>query len=152
MTDQIEIDRVYNFVIDNLGFGPLSHEEVSEIYKDGRPCSHLLEPCLVKWFPALTHIKGCKGYDHIDQSGQKYDAKNFTRSGGLRFMPSNQIGAGRKLNLNEVEKKSRDLVYICCDIVDFPKVRVVFKTGEDLLKRYPSASVALSKREELFGD
>ena len=66
-------------------------------------------------------------------------------------MPSNQIGAGRKFDSVVAYQKANKLVYICCDIVDFPKVKVVFKDGKDLVKSYPSCKVSKNKRELLFG-
>ena len=146
----IELNRVYEFEIKNYSFGDLSTAAMNEIYQDGRVASHLLEPQLVHWFPELTHIKGCKDHDHIDQSGQKYDAKNFTKR-GMQFKPSNQIGTGRKFNYEAMVEKADGMIYIACDIVDFPQIRVVFKEGLDLVDEYPTGKVSENKRGVLFG-
>lgn len=147
----IEINKTYHFdLTGTISFGGLPEELLYEAYKDGRYSSHLLEAQLPVWFPQLTHVKGCADHDHIDTDGVKYDAKNFTRSGGLRFMPSNQIGAGRKFNKELAHEKAKKLVYICCDIVDFPKVRVRFAQGSELVKDYPKCAIPKSKRETFF--
>ena len=110
----------------------------------------MLEEQLIHWFPELTRVEGNKDHDHIGENGVKYDAKNFTK-GGLNFMPSNQIGAGRKFDSVIAYEKANKLVYICCDIVDFPKVRVIFKSGKDLVKDFPKCRVTKTNREVLFG-
>lgn len=151
----IEYEKTYNFHIDDIKFGELDKEALVEVFKDGRVASHFLERHLPIWFPSLVHVAGCKDHDHIDADGKKYDAKNFTRAGGLKFMPSNMLGTGRKYNYRECREKimKLDLRYIACDIVDFPQVRVKFFKGEDLLKRYPKGSVSKSNRNRkvLFG-
>ena len=146
---KIEHSKTYSFEIKNLSFGDLSMEELIENFKDGRCCSWFMEPQLVKWFPQLTRVKGNKDHDHIDDDGVKYDAKNFTK-GGLTFMPSNQMGAGRKFNESIAHGKANGLVYICCDIVDFPKIRVRFEKGSDLIKRFPKCKIKKTLREEFF--
>lgn len=148
---QIELDKTYDFTINNVAFGDLSKEDLIEIYKDGRVASHLLERQLTKWFPQLTHVPGCADHDHIDRgTGQLYDAKNFTK-GGLNFKPSKMLGVGRTFNHDAMVEKASKLIYIACDIVDFPIVRVVFKNGSELARDYPNGSISKSKREVLFG-
>tara|TARA_R110001592_G_scaffold82734_1_gene244976 strand:- start:899 stop:1240 length:342 start_codon:yes stop_codon:yes gene_type:complete len=110
-----------------------------------------MEPQITKWFPSLTRVRGNKSYDHIDENGVKYDAKNFTKN-GLQFAPSSQIGAGRKFNESLAHQKAKVMVYICCDIVDFPKIRVKFAKGSDLIKSYPNCKISLTKRKEFFHD
>ncbi len=147
---KIELNKTYNFNIDSVSFGSIPKVRIHEFFKDGRVASFFLEEQLPHWFPELTRIEGNKDHDHVDTHGRKYDAKNFTK-GGLRFMPSNQMGAGRKFNALVAHKKANKLIYICCDIVEFPKVRVKFVKGSELIKEYPKCSVPKSKREVLFG-
>ena len=147
---KIELNKTYNFDIDSVSFGNIPKERIHEFFKDGRVASFFLEEQLPHWFPELTRIEGNKDHDHVDTRGRKYDAKNFTK-GGLRFMPSNQMGAGRKFNALVAHNKANKLIYICCDIVEFPRVRVKFIKGSELIKEYPKCSVPKSKREVLFG-
>jgi hypothetical protein len=147
---KIELDKTYDFKIDSVSFGSISKARIHEFFKDGRVASFFLEEQLPHWFPELTRIEGNKDHDHVDTRGRKYDAKNFTK-GGLKFMPSNQMGAGRKFNALVAHNKANKLIYICCDIIEFPKVRVKFIKGSELIKEYPKCSVPKSKREVLFG-
>ena len=147
--NKVELNKAFKFLIEDFSFGTLSQERLVNIGRDGRVASHLLEPQLEDWFPELTHVAGCKGYDHYDQTGQLYDAKNFTKN-GLKFMPSNQIGSGRKFCFETTKEHASDLIYICCDIVEFPEIRVVFKDGKDLLEEYPNGMVSKGQREDLF--
>lgn len=146
---KIELNKTYNFEIQNFSFGNLSKGELIENLKDGRCCSWFMEPQLVKWFPQLTRVKGNKDHDHIDNNGVRYDAKNFTK-GGLTFMPSNQMGAGRKFNESVAYEKAKDLVFICCDIVEFPKIRIRFERGSDLIRKFPKYKIKKTLREEFF--
>ena len=150
-----EFNKVYYHDLSGTyTFGDLSEETLTEIFEDGRVASHLLERQLTKWYPFLTHVKGCKDHDHIDESLCKYDAKNFTKSGGCKFLPSSMIGTGRKFNEKEFKEKTTNMRYIICDIVDFPKVRVLFKKGFELAQKYPNGKITKAKksREALFGE
>ena len=148
---KVELNKTYDFdLTDTMSFGDIKQERLYEFFKDGRNASFMLEEQLIHWFPELTRVEGNKDHDHISEDGVKYDAKNFTK-GGLNFMPSNQIGAGRKFDSVIAYEKANKLVYICCDIVDFPKVWVIFKSGKDLVKDFPNCKVSKTNREVLFG-
>jgi hypothetical protein len=147
---QIKLNKTYNFVIENFAFGNLSQEQLVAIFQDGRFASPFLEEQLGCWFPQLKHVTGNKDHDHVHKvSGQLYDAKNFTKN-GMGFMPSNQRGAGRTFNFEATYEKASKLVYIACDIVDFPAVRVKFLNGDELLQNYPKGEVKPREREVLF--
>lgn len=150
---KIKYNKVYNFDLSKTySFGSLPEIALNEIFKDGRVASHLLEPQLESWFPELKHIKGCKGYDHIHRRDNRlFDAKNFTGR-GCKFKPSYMIGSQRKFIKEEFIKKTEGMSYIICDIVDFPKVRVVFKEGSQLAQQYPNGIISLSKRNEIFNE
>ena len=148
---KLKLNKTYEYDLTNtMSFGDIKQERLYEFFKDGRNASFMLEEQLTHWFPELTRVEGNKDHDHISENGVKYDAKNFTKH-GLNFMPSNQIGAGRKFDSVVAYQKANKLVYICCDIVDFPKVKVIFKDGKDLVKSYPNCKVSKNKRELLFG-
>lgn len=147
----IELNKPYEFDLkETITFGNISPERLYEFFKDGRNASFMLEEQLTHWFPELTRIEGNKDHDHIDEEGNLYDAKNFTKN-GLNFMPSNQIGAGRKFDPEASYEKANKLIYICCDIVDFPRVRIVFKQGSELIKTNPNCKIPKTEREVLFG-
>ena len=147
----IELNKIYDFEIKNFSFGDIPREELIRNFKDGRCCSWFMEPQITKWFPELTRVHGNKDHDHVDRDGVKYDAKNFTKN-GLAFMPSNQLGAGRKFNESIAHEKAEGLIYICCDIMDFPAIRVKFAKGSDLIRKYPKCKIKKSLREEFFND
>lgn len=139
-----------HFIIENVAFGDLAEETVSQILGDGRIASHFLERQLEIWYPFLKFVDA-KGYDHIntDDANDRYDQKCFTK-GGLGFAPSSMIGAGRRIDGDVAYNHCKDITYICCDIVDFPKVRVRFVPGGDLLKLYPGFRIPFSDLESLF--
>ena len=139
---------VDTFTIDNISFGDLSDSELAVMFTDGRLASHFLERQLTKWYPFLEFVDK-RGYDHIDNEGQKYDQKCFTK-GGLGFAPSHMGGKGRVFNKEEAHAHAKDIIYICCDVVDFPTVRVKFAKGEELIQEFPKCKIAYSKREEFF--
>jgi hypothetical protein len=142
----IELDRVYIFSC-SASFETLSQSVVNQLFKDGRAASPFLERQLELWFPDLTFVDG-RGYDHVDTVFQKYDAKCFTKR-GAKFCRSNMQGQGRSVNEEKLWKHAVDMVYIFCDIVDFPQVRVVYKKGSDLLK-YSKGSIPFKDRNVLF--
>jgi|TARA_R110000824_G_scaffold392567_1_gene591051 hypothetical protein len=148
---EIEYNKVYSFDISGTySFGSLPAQSLNDIFKDGRVASHLLEPQLELWFPELKHVKGCKGHDHIHRTDDRlFDAKNFTKN-GCKFMPSNMIGSGRKFDEEVFIEKVKDMSYIVCDIVEFPKIRVVFKEGVELARQYMKGAIPLSGRKVVF--
>ena len=146
---KIEFDKTYTFdFTGTVSFGQLPEAVICEMFKDGRLASHFLERQLEVWFPELTFVNA-KGHDHLDEQGVKYDQKCFTK-GGLKFMPSTMIGAGRSLNEEVAQEHANEINYIACDIVDFPVVRVVFKTGADLVKDYPKCAIPFKDRQKVF--
>lgn len=138
------------FTIDNISFGSLSSEVLAEMFTDGRLASHFLERQLCEWYPYLQFVDK-KGYDHIDEEGNLYDQKCFTK-GGLTFSPSNMAGKGRVFNKEEAHSHAKNITYICCDITEFPTVRVKFAKGADLIEDYPNCKISYSKRSEFFNE
>lgn len=149
----IQYDKVYAFdLTNNMAFGDLTEEEIVEVLSDGRPMSHLIEVQLTKWFPELTHVRGCKDHDHImERNGKtvKLDAKNFTRR-GCKFMPSSMIGTGRTFDKGLFNESVKDKDYIICDITQLPKVHVKFKKGTELAASFPKGKITKSQRGLLF--
>jgi len=135
-------------IIKDISFGELSSEIIHDILKDGRLSSHFLERILEVWYPKLTFVDG-RGHDHIDDEGNLYDQKCFTKR-GLTFAPSNMIGKGRRIDEELASNHCKDITYICCDIIDFPVVRVKFIIGSDLMKSYPKFKIPVKDRDMFF--
>lgn len=143
----IKINQTYVFQCP-ASFGTLSQEEVNTLYTDGRVASKFLELQLVKWFPSLVFKDG-KGYDHISfEFTNRLDAKSFTKY-GAKFSPSKMLGVGRSVDKEELWEHAMNMIYIFCDVVEFPEVRVVFKHGSDLTQ-YPTGSIPFKDRHVLF--
>jgi len=141
---------VDTFTVENISFGDLNQDELARMFTDGRLASHFLERQLTKWYPFLTFVDK-KGHDHLDEEGNKYDQKCFTKD-GLTFSPSHMGGKGRVFNKEEAHAHAKDIIYICCDVVDFPTVRVKFAKGEELIQEFPKCKIAYSKRKEFFSE
>jgi len=137
-----------SYIIEDITFGSLTKEQIDSIFTDGRIASHFLERQLEIWYPKLTFVDG-RGHDHVDEEGNLYDQKCFTK-GGLAFAPSNMIGKGRSIDEEIAYNHCKDIIYICCDIVEFPKVRVRFVSGSDLLKLYPKFKIPFKDRDTFF--
>jgi len=147
--NKVVYDKVFEFdFTGQVQVGPLSEAALHKLFKDGRIASHFLEQCIPLWFSDLTFVDK-KGYDHEDSTGHKYDLKGFTVR-GASYVPSKMLGAGRKINLVEVENHAKYISYIFSDITNFPKVRIVFKTGKVMLKNFPSGKVKSNEIDKLF--
>lgn len=140
-TTPIQLNHVYTHLLENIHFDCLSDELLSTIFKDGRAFSHFIEPWLANKYP-LTHITGCKKYDHVDKYDEtiQYDQKTFT-SRGCYFMPSNMIGEGRKFDQSIFEEKAKNLTYIIVSNVHFPEIKIKFVKGTELAAAYPKGSI-----------
>jgi hypothetical protein len=58
-------------------------------------------------------------------------------------------GKGRKLDLIELWEHANTMIYIFCNVIDFPKVEIIFKKGTDLTK-YPDGKIKVTERDVLF--
>ena len=147
-----ELNKTYHFNIpvENLQFADLQGEECVELFRDGRVAAPFFERQIPKWFPELTFVDQ-KGFDHVDQDGVCYDAKGFTKT-GCKFMPSRMMGVGRTFDVEEAQEHAQELIYIIHEIIDFPKVRLIFKKGSDLVKDFPKCSIPKGKRDVLFAE
>ena len=92
----IELNKTYYKEIENFSFGGLTKEELTILFRDGRTTSRFMEKLATKWFPELTNVD-VKHYDHVDNEGNKYEMKGFTKSpktgnGGCAFCPSGMLG------------------------------------------------------------
>tara|TARA_B100000524_G_scaffold4207_1_gene2737 strand:- start:1034 stop:1552 length:519 start_codon:yes stop_codon:yes gene_type:complete len=146
----VDLNKVFDFTIKNLGFDNLSNEKIIEILKDGRVFSHFIEHWLSMTF-GLIHVSGCKDHDFTDPSNSEifYDQKTFTK-GGCKFMPSNMIGSGRIFNQSDFEKKANKLIYCIVSNINFPEIKIIFIRGSDLITKYPLGSIPFKDHDKIF--
>ena len=144
----MKFNSVYEFTVNKVLFGDLTKEELNQLFQDGRVASHFLEIQITKWFPELKRKEVKRGRaksDHIDDDNNLYEMKNFTKY-GCKVMPSYQYGGSRKFNFDEYNELAQQTRYIVCDIRLFPVVRVIFKSGSDMVKLFPNGLV--DKKQE----
>jgi hypothetical protein len=149
---KIDYNTIYYFdFTGRISFGELSKETVYQLFQDGRVISKFLEHYVPIWFPELKFVDA-SGYDHVDVATglKKWDLKGFTIKSGARYMPSNMIGGGRVKNLQEAHAHAHTIDYIFSDIIDFPKIRIQFKSGTELVTRFPAGEIPVKHRDELF--
>ena len=79
----------------------------------------------------------------------KYDEKTFTCR-GCNYVPSKMLGAGRKKNLSEFQEHAQKINYIIVDNTEFPKIQLVFISGNDLLLNYPNGKISIRDRVDFF--
>lgn len=145
----IEYGKTHTHLIKNInGFGNLPETTVANIYKDGRPFAHFIEPWLAANYP-LIHINGCKSYDHIDLNKNKYEQKTFTQH-GCNFAPSYMVGKSRTFNKKICEEKANELIYIIVSNIYFPEIKVKFVKGSDLIEEYPKAFIPRRDYDKFF--
>lgn len=144
---KIEFNKTYPFDIptDTFSWCDLTKEELIELFQDGRVASWFFERQIPKWFPELTYIN-TKGYDHVDEQGNKYDAKGFTKN-GCGFMPSKMKGVGRTFDAKSAHAHADEISYIIHDIREFPSVNLIFKKGSDLTKEFPNCKISNNTKD-----
>jgi hypothetical protein len=148
----IQLNKIYNFTIDNSKFGDLDDNELNSLFQDGRVASHFLEIQITKWFPELQRKEIKRGRaksDHVDENNIIYEMKNFTKY-GCKVMPSYQYGGSRNFNFDEFEKLAKETTYIICDIRKFPNIRIIFKNGNDMVKMFPKGLVDVKQENILY--
>ena len=146
----VPLNQTFTHDIENASFGNLPKEVIFEIFKDGRPFSHFIEKWLEQHYP-LNHIPGCKDHDFIDRNHTetRYDEKTFTR-GGCKFCPSNMLGQGRKFDDEKFREKTVKLVFCIVSNIAFPRIKIRFVRGTDLIKVYPKGVIPLKDHVKFF--
>ena len=142
---QISLNHLYEFdFTGTISFGNLDQNFLYEMFQDGRFCCEPLSRHIEQVFDGLVFVDK-RGYD-FTWKDRKVEKKQITKS-GLKFCPSSMIGAGRKVNYKEVVNhiQESNLLYALADITKFPKVRVIFVEGQDLLDRCSNEKCSFSK-------
>jgi hypothetical protein len=148
---KIDYGTIYCFdLTDKVQFGDMPEEQLYKLFQDGRVASKFLEHYVPIWFPDLEFVDQ-KGYDHVDKATRekKWDLKGFTK-GGASFVPSSMLGAGRKINLQEAQAHARTIDYIFSDVTEFPKVRIQFRHGSQLVNEFPNCAIKKADKNKLF--
>lgn len=147
---QYNYDTIYHFdFTGKVQFGDLPINLVYELFRDGRVISKFLEHTVPVWFPDLNYVDE-KGYDHVSKTtGIKFDLKGFTK-GGASYAPSSMLGAGRKIDKKTLHEHAATISYIISDVTEFPKVRIIFKRGHELVEKYPSGKIPKDHKNILF--
>ena len=146
----VELNKTFTHTIKNYTFGNLPDNVCKEIFKDGRPFSHFIECWIAENYP-LVHIKGNKHYDFIDKNFPEtlYDEKTFTKN-GCKFCPSNMLGQGRVFDKEIFEEKTKKMIFCIVSNIKFPKIKVRFIKGYDLLNKYPNGMIPLTDEIKFF--
>ena len=144
------LDKTDTHILKNFSFDKLSENVVINIFKDGRPFSHIIEHWLEETYP-LKYIEGCKEYDFLDLNNSeiKYDEKTFTK-GGCDFRPSNMIGTGRKFDKEIFQEKAKNMIYIIVSNINLPEIKIKFVSGCELIKIYPKGIIPLRDHVKFF--
>jgi hypothetical protein len=144
------LDTVYEFDLEGqVKFGSMPLDHLHKLFQDGRVASKFLEHTIPTWFEDLDFVDSV-GYDHVSKTtGRKYDLKGFTK-GGACYAPSTMLGAGRKIDKVVLHEHAKSIDYILSDITEFPKIRIVFKSGSDLVNTYPTGKISFKSKKVLF--
>lgn len=147
----IMYDKTFEFDLEGkVSFGDLPLELIHELFKDGRVASKFLENHLPIWFPELE-FRDARGYDHVRiADGRRFDLKGFTARGAC-YAPSEMLGKGRNIVESAVHAHAQEIDYIFSDITEFPRVRIVFKRGTEMVQQFPSTKIKYNQRNQLFG-
>ena len=65
-------------------------------------------------------------------------------------MPSSMIGTGRKFNQEDFLEKVGKMNYIIVDNSQFPKIKIKWMTGKELIKQYPKGDISPSARSLFY--
>lgn len=148
------LNHVYKFTVSQPTFGSLTNEQVNRLFRDGR-MSKFLELQMTDYFPTLNYVDK-HGHDYemkmsVPGFENMIEMKCFTKQ-GLKYMPSNMIGAKRTLDVDVFHEKAKNLTYLFCDISEFPEIRVVFKSGNEMIEKFPRGRITPTHKDEIFSD
>jgi len=124
--------------IDVTGFAGLTACEVASLLEDGRFAFPVLNKLIPKWYPTLKQIDD-PYITFVDTAGNPYLLRMFTN--GLKFMPSKQLGTGRKFDSNETLSKGQKLTVICAGFGAHSEVWTSFIPFLKLIEEYPLAMI-----------
>lgn len=123
----LKLGVVYRLdLTDKIMFGPIKKQILYERFTDGRISGLLSEDLANSLYNNITKAPSEKSfYDVMDDEGRKYECRTITRKGSS-LLPSNQLGQGRRRDLQKHQEKQRSLfAYIFTDIRHSPIFRIV---------------------------
>lgn len=145
----ILVGKVYNFEVSDVSFDLLDQETLTEIFRDGRASSKLIEHSLTKWFPELKlATTNNRGFDH-HWGTRKVEVKSFTKS-GCTFLPSHMIGKGRIADPEKAFAELQADTLCIVDITDFPKVAVRFVDHFWAYNKFSKGRISPRERDYFF--
>lgn len=130
--------------VDLSGFAGLTHCEMAELLEDGRFASAIITRLVPKWYPALKRT-GELYATYRDSSDNPYLLRMFTN--GLKFMPSRQLGTGRKFDIRDTLDKGESLTVICAGLAASSQIWTSFIPFTKLIEEYPLAIVPDSDKK-----
>lgn len=126
---------LYDEYIDRIEFGDIAKDDLLNIYRDGR-VSGLIAELLVESIFSNLRRSGAEGtpYDLVDEkTGEKWEVRVITK-GGVKFLPSSQIGVGRKYDEEKFLEKLRAVTgYILVDVRYIPNICIGSILSKDLI-------------------
>ena len=81
---------------------------------------------------------------------QKHDDEKTFTKGGCKFCPSNMLGQGRKFDEEKFREKTVKLVFCIVSNIAFPRIKIRFVRGADLIKLYPRGEIPLKDHVKFF--
>lgn len=140
----VEYNKAYCFKLEDVSFPGIEKEKLYKLYQDGRVSSSFIQLWLESQFN-LKYVNG-NGYDHLDEKQNKYELKSLTKY-GCNLCPSHMVGSGRKKDISLFREEASKINFIISDITNFPEIKVVFKTGEEIVRLYPNAVIAKNDKK-----
>ena len=129
---KLNTHKIYYFdFTGQLTFGSVPPSVLYKIFTDGRFCSEPLSFIFQDYFDDLEYVDKI-GYDFIGDNDKKIEQKQLTKASGLKFCPSNMIGAKRNICYDTVVKHIQDLnlLFLIPDITQFPIVKAILLPGK----------------------
>ena len=125
----------YDYVVDNLAFGPLSRNALNKLFSDGRVCSRMIEPLVALLFDDLDFKGNDNGLVRLS-TNKKQEVRTFTKS-GCNLVPSSQLGIGREYNKDEYLARVASVEsYIIVDIRSFPALSIISWPSFYIMSKY----------------
>ena len=155
---KIDSHTVYVFnITDRIELGHIKKQVLYDKVTDGRISGLLMEDFIESAFENVAKAPNAKSPFDLYVDDYKYESRVVTGN-GVKLIPSNQIGTGRKFNLEGYKAKRAGLDgYVFTEVADSPVLRILMLPEPDvplvremkrkdclnLFSRYPNKKVKL---------
>lgn len=142
----VELNKTFFHTIEN---------EILTKYNDNHTNEFVFINFIQKWLEdkySIVMVNSSHSFHFIDkyQPSIRYHERIFQKNIGCVFCPSKTLGTLHRFDKLVNTDKANKLIYCLISNMEYPKIKVKFVRGIDLLKMYPKGRIPVNDHDLIF--